>query len=69
MYKQSPVDYSRWDHADLISYHFITGQRLQLVSDQMHGFEQLEERNICTIPDHIDNISKSIAYILFRAIF
>jgi len=67
VYEQSPVDYLRWDHADLVSYHFITGQRLQLVLDQMHEFDQLEERNRCSIPEYIDNISKSITDILVQS--
>ena len=60
VYKQSPVDYKSWDHADLVSYHFITEQRLQLIFDQMFEFEQLEERSRCSIPKYIDNMSKSI---------
>jgi hypothetical protein len=45
VYEQPPVDHLRWDHADLVSYDFITGKRPQLVLDRMHEFEQLEERN------------------------
>ena len=35
----------------------------------MHEFEQFEERNICGIPDHIDNISKNITDILVQSSF
>jgi len=41
VHEQSPIDYLRWDQADLLSCHCITGQRLQLVLDQMHEFDQL----------------------------
>ena len=61
----APVDYLRWDHADLLLYYFTTGQRLQPVLEKLREYDNNLEFD-CD-KEVVDNICNEIINILCQS--